>query len=391
MKVIKLLIACIASISILGFLGNDSIVLEAKLFRCTIAGATAIYFFRLFILDQISSSNTSEADLVEEAEPVEESKPDIFPSELKSESKIEVEKSAQRCVLVMQITDCIKQICEQAALPEKETPYITANNQIKDIEKLFSAEADTPERNTPKLKRPLDYDFNEYYKSAFIAVPAIEEGNDHYVFDDDSRKPPSRLAYEKLWREAPPIEIYKDAYISRKATTLPSSYIVFDTETTGLEYQIEKIIEIGAIKYIDHTPVEKFQMLINPERELDEFITKLTHIKNEDLTDKLTIDKVLPMFFDFIEGYILIAHNAPFDIKMLACEAYRSEIELFNNKVIDTLTLARRCIPKVKVKDYKLSTLKDYFGLANNSHRALEDCEVCSAIYQYYCSCINSA
>ena len=237
----------------------------------------------------------------------------------------------------------------------------------------------------------MDYDFNEYYKSAFIAVPAIEEGNDYYVFDDDSRKPPSRLAYEKLWREAPPIEIYKNAYISRKATTLPSSYIVFDTETTGLEYQIEKIIEIGAIKYIDHTPVEKFQMLINPERELDEFITELTHIKNEDLTDKLTIDKVLPMFFDFIEDYILIAHNAPFDIKMLACEAYRSEIELFNNKVIDTLTLARRCIPKVKVKDYKLSTLKDYFGLANNSHRALEDCEVCSAIYQYYCSCINSA
>lgn len=389
MKVIKLLIACIASISILGFLGNDSIVLEAKLFRCTIAGATAIYFFRLFILDQISSSNTSEADLVE-AESVEESKPDISPSKLKFESKIEVDNSAQRCVLVLQITDCIKQICEQAALPEKETSFITANNQIKDIEKLFSAKADTPKRNTPKIKRPLDYDFNEYYKSAFIAVPAIEEGNDHYVFDDDNRKPPSRLAYEKLWKEAPPIEIYKDAYISRKATTLPSSYIVFDTETTGLEYQIEKIIEIGAIKYIDHTPVEKFQMLINPDRELDEFITELTGIRNEDLINKPTVDIMLPMFFNFIEDYTLVAHNAPFDIKMLACEAYRSEIELFNNKVIDTLTLARRCIPKVKVKDYKLSTLKDYFGLANNSHRALEDCEVCSAIYQYYCSCINS-
>lgn len=391
MKFIKLLIACIASISILGFFGNDSIVLEAKLFRSTIAGAIAIYFFRLFFLDQTDSSNISEdahSDLTEETEPdyyIEESQSDISPLVLNSESQLEVENNSQHNILVLQIASCIAQICKQSTLPRKEP------------EKPFSVKVDKSIIDTKQkhiIKSSLDDDFKEYYKPALIVVPSSDDfesslNTEHFVFDDDSRKPPSRLAYEKLWKEAPPIEVYKDAYISRKATTFPNSYVVFDTETTGLEYQIERIIEIGAIKYINHTPVEKFQILINPGRELDEFITELTHIRNEDLLNKPTIDTVLPMFFSFIEDYTLIAHNAPFDMKMLACEAYRSEVELIDNKVIDTLTLARRCIPRVKVEDYKLSTLKDYFGLDNDSHRALEDCEVCSAIYQYYCSCID--
>lgn len=183
---------------------------------------------------------------------------------------------------------------------------------------------------------------------------------------------------------AVPYYIYQDAYTTRKQKNTPKDYVVFDTETTGLEPEIDKVIEISAIKYINNQRVDTFSCLVDPKVKIDPFITELTGIKQSDLNGKQTIDKVLPLFFDFIGDLTLIAHNAPYDIKMLACECYRSNLSLCDNKIIDTVTLAKKIIPKEKIKDYKLETLKQYFGLNNRSHRALDDCETCAYIYQLY-------
>lgn len=186
------------------------------------------------------------------------------------------------------------------------------------------------------------------------------------------------------YTKAVPHSIYANAYVDRKQSVPVEDYVVFDTETTGLEPEIDKIIEISAIKYINNEPVDTFTTLVNPKQKLDPFITKLTGIKNFDLIKSPTINNVLPGFFDFIEDYVLVAHNAPFDIKMIACECYRNNIEMCNNKLIDTLPLARRMISNNDIRDYKLSTLKDYFGIELKSHRATEDCEMCNIVYQHY-------
>lgn len=186
------------------------------------------------------------------------------------------------------------------------------------------------------------------------------------------------------YANAVPYKEYQYAYSDRKAKSHPKDYVVFDTETTGLEPEIDKIIEISAIKYINNKKVDEFSCLVNPEMDFDPFITKLTGIKPSDLIDKPTIDQVILEFYNFIENYILVAHNAAFDIKMLACEAYRSNIPLCENKIIDTIPLVKRIIPKEKVENYKLETLKKYMGLNNKSHRALEDCETCAKLYQLY-------
>lgn len=226
----------------------------------------------------------------------------------------------------------------------------------------------------------------------FIQQPYIKE-NSTIEFPDIPKSADlsslTRQEYEDLLKSAVPYEIYSKSYTSLKSKKYPSDYVVFDTETTGLEYQIDKIIEIGAIKYVNHVPVDTFQMLINPERNFDGFIVKLTGITKEELKNKPNIKEVLPHFFEFIEDYTLIAHNAPFDVKMIACEAYRTDLPMFENKVIDTLTLAKRSIPRESIENYKLSTIKEYFGLSNKSHRALDDCETCSAIYQYYCNYVE--
>ena len=72
---------------------------------------------------------------------------------------------------------------------------------------------------------------------------------------------------------------------------------MFDTETTVLEPEIGKIIEISAIKYINNEPVDTFTTLVNLQQKLDPFITNLTGIKIFDLIISPTINNVLPGFF----------------------------------------------------------------------------------------------
>lgn len=184
---------------------------------------------------------------------------------------------------------------------------------------------------------------------------------------------------------AVPNEVYAKSYTDRKAKFYPSNYIVFDTETTGLEPEIDKIIELSAIKYINHEKVDEFSYLIDPCMSLDPYITILTGIKNSDLQGKPKIKDVLPKFFEWSKGFTLVAHNAPFDVKMIACECYRNNLDMFDNKIIDTVTLAKRMFDKSDLQNYKLETIKDYLGISVKSHRALDDCETCSAVYQLYC------
>ncbi|MDF9824999.1 DNA polymerase III epsilon subunit family exonuclease [Breznakia sp. PF5-3] len=182
-----------------------------------------------------------------------------------------------------------------------------------------------------------------------------------------------------------PDAVLCNCYQERKTNIHPSDYIVFDTETTGLSPTHNRVIEIGAIKYHNYEKIEEFNQLINPEESISSFITNLTGIRNEDLIDKPTIKSVLLDFYEFIEDYTLVAHNASYDVKMLAGEAHRCQLDLFPNMVIDTVPLARKTIPKPLIENHRLETLKNYFGLVNNSHRAIDDCETCNTVYQYYC------
>lgn len=218
--------------------------------------------------------------------------------------------------------------------------------------------------------------------------PELEDNN-----DDDNQKSNINISVttesyinQNQYLNAVPKEVYDMAYIHRKnkKTDKLKNYVVFDTETTGLDPSMDRIIELSAVKYIDNKPMFKFSMLVNPLMELPYGITQITGIRQIDLYNQPTINQVLPMFYNFIGDFPLIAHNAPFDIKMIACEAYRSGIPLCNNEIIDTIPLAKKIISKDKVPNYKLETLKTYLGLNFKSHRALDDCFTCAQIYRLY-------
>lgn len=171
-------------------------------------------------------------------------------------------------------------------------------------------------------------------------------------------------------------------YQKVKTLDMPKDYVTIDVETTGLDFNNDRIIEISAVKYVNNCEVDSFSYLVNPDMKLSRTIIRITGITNEDLIDKPTIDEVLPKFIHFIEDYTLVAHNASYDFKMITAECNRSRLDVIKNKIADTLVFAKRYYPKKEVENYKLETFKKYFNLDYQSHRALADCYTCAYLYQ---------
>lgn len=183
----------------------------------------------------------------------------------------------------------------------------------------------------------------------------------------------------------------RNAYQEAKTLELTNDYVVVDTETTGFDCNDDRIIEISAIKYHNGKEVGTFSELVNPQRAIPGAVTKVTGIHQEDVDDKPLINEVLNRFIEFIDDDVLVAHNAPFDYKMIICECYRNDISIIKNRIIDTLTLAKRYYSKDDVENNKLETFKKYFNIDIKSHRALDDCITCNYLYRDVLKRINDS
>lgn len=158
-----------------------------------------------------------------------------------------------------------------------------------------------------------------------------------------------------------------------------SDYVVLDFETTGLRAGSDKIIQIGAVKYIGHSHKDTMYLLINPERPISSTITRITGITNDDVKDAPVIEEVAHELIAFIGDLPIIAHNAPFDMGFLYALEDITPIPEYT--VIDTVRVARKAI--TETPNHKLTTLSAYLKLEHEAHDALGDCLATAAIYQY--------
>lgn len=173
----------------------------------------------------------------------------------------------------------------------------------------------------------------------------------------------------------------KETRTVRKKSVVPSSYVIFDIETTGLSYTADKIIEIAAIKHSGEQTSE-FQEYVYIADPVPAKITSLTGITNETLKDASPIDVVLPKFLSFIANHTLVGHNIKsFDLLFINRACSNLGLPPVKNKVIDTLPLARKKLPNLG--SYKQTTLCSYFGIdTSHAHRALSDCHMCDQVYR---------
>jgi len=158
-----------------------------------------------------------------------------------------------------------------------------------------------------------------------------------------------------------------------------TEYVVFDFETTGTQPDINEIIEIGAAKVKDGEIIDKFHSLIKPKENIPEITTEITGITQEMLNDKPPIEEVLPKFLDFIEGAVLVAHNAIFDFRFLRSWVSKLYNRVFEQTYIDTLSMAKSLLT---IKRFSLDKVVKALGLSDfNHHRADEDAHVTALVF----------
>lgn len=157
-------------------------------------------------------------------------------------------------------------------------------------------------------------------------------------------------------------------------------YVLVDIETTGLSPTKDEIIEIGAIKVQNNKIIETYNELININRKLPSFITKLTGITDDMIKSGRMPTLVLKEFVDFTQNNIIIGHNVNFDLGFLINKCRKYLNYNLDNDYIDTMFLARRLVPDSI--NYKLGTLAKYFNVSyEGAHRGLKDVQITFEVY----------
>ena len=159
--------------------------------------------------------------------------------------------------------------------------------------------------------------------------------------------------------------------------------IVLDTETTGISVKDgHRIVEIGCIELDNLIPTQKkFHCYLNPERKVSEKALEVHGYTDEFLSSQKKFKEIVDEFLKFIEDKRLIIDNSEFDISHLNNELKILGKNKIQNKVIDTLVLARNKFPGSSIS---LDALCKRYRIDNSNrakHTALIDCDLLAKVY----------
>jgi DNA polymerase-3 subunit epsilon len=160
--------------------------------------------------------------------------------------------------------------------------------------------------------------------------------------------------------------------------------IVFDTETTGLEWlKGDRLVELGCVELLNHIPTGRtFHAYINPRRPVPMDAVAVHGHTDAFLADKPCFDAICGEFLDFIGDSVLIAHNAAFDRGFINMELTLCQRLVFeDHRFVDTLVLARRRHPN---GPNSLDALCARYGIntsARTRHGALLDAQILAEVY----------
>ena len=158
--------------------------------------------------------------------------------------------------------------------------------------------------------------------------------------------------------------------------------LILDTETTGLNFYNDKVIEIGIVELIDNVLTQNyFHEYINPEKNISLSAQKIHGITNEFLIDKPTFNSIAQKFLKFIKDDTIIIHNADFDISFLNRELQNCGYDKIKNSVVDTIKLAKKEFPGQTVNLDSLCRKLSIVNTRQDYHGALLDANLLSKVY----------
>ena len=170
--------------------------------------------------------------------------------------------------------------------------------------------------------------------------------------------------------------------IGKRLHDYAENYVVFDLETTGLSPARDEIIEIAGIKVRDGSVEEEFSTLVNPGIPIPWAASRVNGITDGMVKNAPRLAEALGAFLDFVGEAVLVGHNIhSFDLPFVYAGAAKSLDRQIANNYVDTLYLAKNCLPQLK--HYKLTDLSEYFGFeTEGAHRALADCRMNQKCYE---------
>lgn len=177
-------------------------------------------------------------------------------------------------------------------------------------------------------------------QAVISAMNRLADQRDHKIDEVEARIVEQRSMYEALCDRSSGAEV-----LDRPLADLV--YTAFDTETTGLQPSHgDEIIQIGALRVVDgHIDADHaFEALIDPLRPINLESEKIHGISNADVAGKPTIGQVLPEFYDFCMGSVLLGHNVAFDMRFLQMKEQSTRV-VFRQPVVDTLLLSAVAYP----------------------------------------------
>ena len=159
--------------------------------------------------------------------------------------------------------------------------------------------------------------------------------------------------------------------------------VIVDTETTGLSYKGgDRIIEVGAIELINHIATgNNLHFYCSTDKTIGEDAQKIHGLTNAFLHKHPKFSEQSTQFLNFIKSDTLVIHNAEFDLGFLNNELMLSGKKTIQNKIVDTLVLARK---KLSTRMVSLDNLCKRFSVdisERKQHNALLDCQLLSEVY----------
>jgi len=157
-------------------------------------------------------------------------------------------------------------------------------------------------------------------------------------------------------------------------------YAILDIETTGGKFNEEGITEIAIYKFDGHTIIDQFISLVNPEREIQQFVVKLTGINSNMLKNAPKFHEVAKRIIEITKDCIVVAHNSSFDYRILKTEYNRLGYDYIRNTLC-TVELSKKLI--LDQPSYSLGKLCRGLGIpTSDRHRANGDAVVTVKLFK---------
>lgn len=158
-------------------------------------------------------------------------------------------------------------------------------------------------------------------------------------------------------------------------------FAVVDIETSGGKPKNSKIIEIAIIIHNGQKIIDKFESLVNPEKKIDWYVTKLTGIKDKHVINAPKFYEIAKKVYQLLERRVFVAHNVSFDYPIVKNEFKALGLNL-RLPHLCTIQSSRALIPNVE--SYGLKSLTKHLNIDLESHhRAMDDTLATAKIFEH--------